>query len=495
MLKSKKSFNSEHNLIIKFKDGRKIKVLVKDVQTLLCYIDSSESGSGPFPLDEYLYHVTYTNGAGERVTEDLTFHKSERKKINFAYGTNLKVAYDYQGHPEYTVGVQLGSNPIIWGQSTVTTENLYDSGGAICFYLKTGDTKITVKKTAINPIDDNKDYKFKVTRHIYNYKYETEEFTLKNGESKDISYAYVSPEAGYGSGNLVTVEEVDVPDFCKTTYKWNDEDAVSGAYVQKSINKNTGNIMIEFINSFEIPKHKVTYNVSPDTKWGIPVGGEAPVDENSPYVHNSLVKVKANLSSKQNCAKNPKTGDNVPGTWVFTAWDKKNFNITKDTVINGKWTFNPNTYKVDYEWTGDVPPAVILPTDGSAYEWHAKPTADGKYTSSTSIKGEKAGAPGTYTFSGWDASGDPDLKAEGMEGNVTFKGEWTFTPDSVSPDEPQEPNKPDKPDKPNEQDEIHSNDSPRTGDSTNIILYVVLLILSSGGLAVISLPKLKRRGR
>ena len=39
--------------------------------------------------------------------------------------------------------------------------------------------------------------------------------------------------------------------------------------------------------------------------------------------------------------------------------------------------------------------------------------------------------PGTFTFSGWDASDDPDLTTDGMEGNVTFKGVWKFTPDKT----------------------------------------------------------------
>lgn len=66
------------------------------------------------------------------------------------------------------------------------------------------------------------------------------------------------------------------------------------------------------------------------------------------------------------------------------------------------------------------------------YHWHDKTTADGTYTAMTSIIGDLNGVPGVYTFSGWDASDDPDLTADGMEGDVTYKGTWTFTADTYT---------------------------------------------------------------
>ena len=90
----------------------------------------------------------------------------------------------------------------------------------------------------------------------------------------------------------------------------------------------------------------------------------------------------------------------------------------------------PKLKRIVANGTGMEAEEVTLPTDNKDYNWHDVPEADSTYTGTTTITGTKDGVPGTYTFTGWDASEDEDLTEDGIEGNVTYKGEWTFTADS-----------------------------------------------------------------
>lgn len=81
------------------------------------------------------------------------------------------------------------------------------------------------------------------------------------------------------------------------------------------------------------------------------------------------------------------------------------------------------------------------------------------------------GVSGTYTFSGWDASDDADLIANGMEGNATFKGEWKFTPNKqIDDDTPQDNN--------DKTPQDNNDKTPQTGDSSNLLLWLAIMIFS-----------------
>ena len=178
--------------------------------------------------------------------------------------------------------------------------------------------------------------------------------------------------------------------------------------------------------------YKVDYVVNGDPDWGIPDDSVTPEDPTK-YDYKDPVVIKAKPTSTQTYAFNA-AGEQVPGKWEFGDWDHNDFNITEDTTVTGGWKFIPDTYKVDYEWIGDVPPNVTIPTDTATYSWHDNPDADPIYTDTTSITGTKDGVPGTYKFSGWDNSEDPNMTKDGMEGDITFKGVWKFIPDDYKVD-------------------------------------------------------------
>lgn len=86
-------------------------------------------------------------------------------------------------------------------------------------------------------------------------------------------------------------------------------------------------------------QYVVTYVVNGDEHYGIPVDGVAPIDENNPYNYNEQVHVHDNLTSAWTTSDGTTAG--IPGTWVFTPWDKEDFRITEDTIITGSWRFSP----------------------------------------------------------------------------------------------------------------------------------------------------------
>ena len=82
------------------------------------------------------------------------------------------------------------------------------------------------------------------------------------------------------------------------------------------------------------------------------------------------------------------------------------------------------TYTVAYDWGTAFPAGETLPKDNGIYPSvdAAKDAMDTKYTNATSIKVQKDGKDGTWTFSGWKAS---------VAGTtVQFTGQWTFKEDT-----------------------------------------------------------------
>lgn len=133
------------------------------------------------------------------------------------------------------------------------------------------------------------------------------------------------------------------------------------------------------------------------------------------------------------------------GTGADYAAESKSGEISAVKSIDiPEHTSSPVTYTVTYDWGTDFPAGEILPENNSAYQSadDAKIAVDTHYTAGYTVKAQKDGKDGTWTFSGWTAS---------VDGNtVTFTGSWSFvekeTPvDPIDPIDPQPPVTPSRP--------------------------------------------------
>lgn len=80
-------------------------------------------------------------------------------------------------------------------------------------------------------------------------------------------------------------------------------------------------------------------------------------------------------------------------------------------------------YTINYSWGTDVPEGQVLPSDSTEYQTQdaAKAAIDKTFTEQTTVKGEKDGKTGTWTFSGWTVT---------VNGNVVnASGSWSFAED------------------------------------------------------------------
>ena len=84
-------------------------------------------------------------------------------------------------------------------------------------------------------------------------------------------------------------------------------------------------------------------------------------------------------------------------------------------------------YTVQYNWGTEFPEGKTPPQNNKSYpsEQQARDAVDTEYTSTTSIKGQKGGKNGTWTFSGWDTG------RLITDTTVVFSGSWTFTEDTT----------------------------------------------------------------
>ncbi len=82
------------------------------------------------------------------------------------------------------------------------------------------------------------------------------------------------------------------------------------------------------------------------------------------------------------------------------------------------------TYRVLYEWTGNIPVGQFLPSDSNCYATGAYYQVDTNYNSQTKIENKDRFGNVTerWTFSGWD---DPNLGQMG-EADVTVRGVWNY---------------------------------------------------------------------
>lgn len=90
---------------------------------------------------------------------------------------------------------------------------------------------------------------------------------------------------------------------------------------------------------FEPDTFKVKYIVHGDDTYGLPEDNKTPVDSNV-YIYNDFVDVTDDLTSA--CKYAIVDRKIIKGTWKFISWDKSDFNIRLNTIINGSWQFTPD---------------------------------------------------------------------------------------------------------------------------------------------------------
>ena len=130
---------------------------------------------------------------------------------------------------------------------------------------------------------------------------------------------------------------------------------------------------------------------------------------------------------------------NVDGKYTFSGWKDPNNGVMgdADVEITGSWTgetVEVPTWNITYKWSGDVPSgdyAQVLPTDAKDYKNNEPYTVDPKYVEGYTITtyDEWGNANGKYTFSGWDT------KDGRITSDLTITGTWTFTAQTVEPNE------------------------------------------------------------
>lgn len=169
--------------------------------------------------------------------------------------------------------------------------------------------------------------------------------------------------------------------------------------------------------------HKVHYVWSGD----IPEGLIPPIDAHT-YVPNQTYLVDATYSATTQFLTYDAYG-NVSGKYTFSGWTDPNNGImgNEDVTVPGVWVYESYTvsdYRVIYEWTGEIPPDAVLPTDSNTYvtnqpylvdDTHAPDMVIPVYDAYGNIKGK-------YTFSGWT---DPNSGVMG-EADVTVRGVWEY---------------------------------------------------------------------
>ena len=186
--------------------------------------------------------------------------------------------------------------------------------------------------------------------------------------------------------------------------------------------------------SEERPEPPVTKNYTVQYNWGTEFPeGKTPPQNNKSYPSEQQARDAVDTEyTSTTSIKGQKGGKN--GTWTFSGWDTGRLINDTTVVFSGSWSFTedttpepPVTYTVRYDWGTESPTNETLPQNSNSYssEQQAKADVDTNYTSTTSIRGQKDGKNGTWTFSGWDTGRLIN------DTTVVFSGSWTFTEDTT----------------------------------------------------------------
>ena len=191
------------------------------------------------------------------------------------------------------------------------------------------------------------------------------------------------------------------------------------------------------VEDIPVPTYNVTYD------WGTPDAAVTavytlPVDSND-YVPNQPYNVD---NAAYNAVVIYDAYNNPTDRYTFSGWSLSGQQTmgNADVTITGTWNHEVITvgqHTVSYTWT-NAPAGVTLPATqsyvpGQTYE------VDSTYTDETvvNVYDEETGAlTGTYTFNGWNLSGQQVMGND----NVVISGTWTYTaaetPDPEEPDDP-----------------------------------------------------------
>ena len=186
--------------------------------------------------------------------------------------------------------------------------------------------------------------------------------------------------------------------------------------------------------SDERPNPPVTKNYTVQYNWGTEFPeGKTPPQNNKSYPSEQQARDAVDTEyTSTTSIKGQKGGKN--GTWTFSGWDTGRLINDTTVVFSGSWSFTedttpepPVTYTVRYDWGTESPTNETLPQNSNSYssEQQAKADVDTNYTSTTSIRGQKDGKNGTWTFSGWDTGRLIN------DTTVVFSGSWSFTEDTT----------------------------------------------------------------
>ena len=167
-----------------------------------------------------------------------------------------------------------------------------------------------------------------------------------------------------------------------------------------------------------------------------------------------------------------------PNSYTFTNLDKNH----EIAVV-----YELHTYTVTYDWGGDAPEGKAVPKDTGSYHKGDRYTVDTTYKKNDTVKGEKDGKKGTWTFSGWT---DPNNGTMGDK-NASITGSWTFTEEPAKPEHPMNPGTAQpgsiNGNTGNKGTNSSANVLPKTGDATSAPFYVGVMTLIGSALSALAL--------
>lgn len=170
-----------------------------------------------------------------------------------------------------------------------------------------------------------------------------------------------------------------------------------------------------------------TYRVLYEWSGDIPAGQLPPLNNNR-YITGANYPVDTNYTSSTKVENKDKFG-NVTERWSFSGWEDEGAGVMgeADVTIRGVWRYESFSYpahRVNYVWSGDIPPNKTPPTDENSYIKNQPYIVDSTYTAATKLetKDTFGNVNGRYTFSGW---ADPNGGLMG-EADITIPGVWSY---------------------------------------------------------------------
>lgn len=336
--------------------------------------------------------------------------------------------------PTLTTGIVYDTNVVIADRLT-TTDTTHDSGS--------GDVEGTWRFSGWYSNEDCTGDKVELI-NIKKDEIVYGRWDFIEGDKYIVTYE-VEPDPTYGKpGDTLTPddlkeyvkdESVDVADNLTTGWTTSDgtADGFKGIWTFTPWDKEdgfkiTGNTNIKGAWTFTPSLHSLEYVI---------VSEDNPAAEDTDATPAKVMEIPFGADKKLELPLETLSNNNdgVPGVWSFYGWYDNEAcegepidnvtNICVDTKVYGKWEFEPTTYKVSYEVTGDsvfgVPDGSVTPESSSGHAYNELiDVADNLTTTWTTSDGTADGIPGTWTFTPWDKE-DFNITAD-----TVIKGEWTF---------------------------------------------------------------------